>query len=151
MNEAFCSKTCIARLWLNASVKIQIHNDSSDCGCFLCKSHCLNVCLSAAWIQFFHCVISRRSGTPAFALRLMTNRKTTHVKASSRLPKHKKTPRNPMKAKIPTPRKKVTVYTRCTRCDSFREKLRVKNGYWRFKHEYCLHCGGVLEITTVLQ
>jgi translation initiation factor 2 beta subunit (eIF-2beta)/eIF-5 len=73
------------------------------------------------------------------------------VKASSRLPKHKQTPRNPMKAKIPTPRKKVTVYTRCTRCDSFREKLRVKNGYWRFKHEYCLHCGGVLEITTVLQ
>ena len=138
-------------MWSNASVKIQIHNDSSDCGCFLCKSHCLNACLSDASTQFFNCDISRRPGTLAFALRLMTNRKTTPVKATSRLPKHKMTLRNPMKAKIPSPRKKVTVYTRCTRCDSFREKLRVTNGYWRFKHEYCLHSGGVLEITTVLQ
>ena len=43
---------------------------------------------------------------------------------------------------------KQVVYTRCTQCNSLRERLVMRKGCWSFRHDYCMDCGGVLDITS---
>jgi hypothetical protein len=105
-------------------------------------------CFFVTGVYHIHDCLSSFKAQQIFSAWSMTKGKQTLMKGSMKMTKGKQTFVKSMKAKKQVPRNKLILYIRCTRCNSLREKLIIKKGYWSFKHEYCLDCGGALDLTT---